>query len=265
MIDKRAVAFCDILGFKNKIFRENLYDFSKKYENAIGIIDYLSKSISKILNLEDEPKLFPKHEVDEQWCEKYIFSDAIILISKSNSEEDILKLMIHTWRLSQVFLSIGLPFRGGIVFDEIYLSKGIVLGKALILAYELEQVQDWIGVSIDDSIVKNYPNLKCQMEDQSTLLGHLFPKYLVPCKGGTTRRLHVVSWRFNFVAQNGTRSLFDAKGGQDVINKIEQTLAFVKFYKENFRILSNQKETPIEIRIFYAGDTQPPFDHGDDL
>jgi hypothetical protein len=175
--------------------------------------------------------------------------------------------MVYTWRLSQAFLSMGLPFRGGIVYDDMYFNKvsGIVLGKALTLAYELEQAQDWIGVSIDNSVLKELSAFKKEIENKDSFLGRLFPRYLVPCKGGATMQLHVISWRFNLVVKNGTRSLFDVRGDQTAINKIEKTLAFAKFYKENFRILSNQKETPIEIRIFFCGDAPTPFDHGDDL
>jgi hypothetical protein len=264
MIEKRAIAFCDILGFKDKIFRENLRDFSEKYEKAIKISNDLLKPFK---SQKDAPRLFPKHDLNKPWCEKNIFSDAIILISHSSSEEDILKLMVYTWRLSQAFLSMGLPFRGGIVYDDMYFNKvsGIVLGKALTLAYELEQAQDWIGVSIDNSVLKELSAFKKEIENKDSFLGRLFPRYLVPCKGGATMQLHVISWRFNLVVKNGTRSLFDVRGDQTAINKIEKTLAFAKFYKENFRILSNQKETPIEIRIFFCGDAPTPFDHGDDL
>lgn len=266
MIDNRTVAVCDILGFKERIFREDLNSFSGKYENAIRIANALNEPFAS--EEKDIPRIFPNHEEGKSWCEINIFSDAIILISNSSSEEDALKLMIYTWRLSQTFISAGLPFRGGIVHNEIFFNRQekIVLGKALTLAYELEQAQEWIGVSIDESILRNFPALKNKLEDKNSILGHLFPKYLVPLKGGATKELHVVSWRFNLIVQNGTRSLFDTRSGElSSIRKVENTLTFANFFKNSFSLLSEQSSTPVEVRILFIGDKEPPFTHGDDL
>lgn len=266
MIDNRTIAVCDILGFKERIFREDLNSLSGKYEKAIRYANALNKPFATEEN--KISKLFPQHEEGKPWCEINIFSDAIILISNTNSEEDTLKLMIYIWRLSQTFMSFGLPFRGGIVHNEIYFNKqeGIILGKALTLACELEQAQEWIGVSVDESILINFPALKNKLEDKSSILGHIFPKYLVPLKGGTTKDLHVVSWRFNLIVQNGTRSLFDTRsGGHSAIRKVKNTLTFATFFKNNFSLLFEPSSTPLELGIFYKGDKGPPFAHGDNL
>ncbi|MGQ0518579.1 hypothetical protein ACT453_55425, partial [Bacillus sp. D-CC] len=80
---------------------------------------------------------------------KNVFSDSIILVSEDDNRESVLKLLVYTWRLTQMFMGMGMPVRGGISFGEFYINENsnVFLGEALTNAYLLESKQQWAGVS----------------------------------------------------------------------------------------------------------------------
>ena len=45
----------------------------------------------------------------------------------------------------------GFPLSGALVMDELYVNPPIIIGRALIKAYQLEGLQEWPGVIIYES------------------------------------------------------------------------------------------------------------------
>ena len=60
----------------------------------------------------------------------------------------------------QYLIPLQLPIRGAIAFGDIFLNEktSIFLGGGYLKAVELEKKQQWIGVSIDKSIEKEFPD-----------------------------------------------------------------------------------------------------------
>jgi hypothetical protein len=254
----RAVAFLDILGFKNALEQITLSALAQKYENLIRLAETLNRPVS---HPSSQPTLFQEYENGSALCERFVFSDSIILVSLDEKPINVLKLLVHAWRLSQVFLTAKLPLRGGIAYGELYTNPtlNVCLGKALTKAYELEKRQDWIGISIDNSIVENFPDLF------QGLLNDLFFEYQVPCKNKEKVLFRTLNWRFNLVVKNGTRSLFDQTDLPDVQRKQKNTLDYAKAVSESGRVyVKDQEAFPLELRTFFVGDTEPPFLHGDE-
>lgn len=180
-----------------------------------------------------------------------------------------MKLLIYAWRLSQHFMASGSPLRGGIAFGEMYHNPklNVFVGKALTKAYELEGCQNWIGVSIDHSVVERFPTVfEAIDQDEWPILNDLLFEYAVPFKDGTTKRLKTLNWRWNLIIEKGTRSLFNNSNDPKVVEKINNTLKYVKTFVQKGRLyVKDQKELPVELRSFYIGEKEPPFEHGDDL
>ena len=154
----RAVAFLDILGFRDLLSKNSADEIAEKYSRVIN----MAKSFNKdLLPDSKEPRLFTSNAKDDRWCISKIFSDSIILVAHDDKEESCLRLLIYVWRLLQACLSAQMPFRGGIAFDEIFVDeiKEIFLGRALTKAYELEGSQEWIGAAIHGDLEKAYPNI----------------------------------------------------------------------------------------------------------
>jgi hypothetical protein len=182
---KRAVAFLDILGFKDMLLNKPLDVLSSEYEKLITQAEAFNKPMQIGGN---NPSLFPTHTVGQRWCVRNAFSDSIILVSEDESLESVLKLLVYSWRLLQFAIASGMPFRGGIAYDQFYLNEemNIYLGKALTDAYLLESAQQWIGVSIENNLINSFPELKEALNREDSLLGYIFPKYSVPYKNGST-------------------------------------------------------------------------------
>jgi hypothetical protein len=213
----------------------------------------------------DVPSLFPSHPENEQWCKRYIFSDSIILIAAGDDEISVLNLLIYSRKLFQTLLAMKLPARGAIAFGELHENPtlNLVIGRALTDAYLLEQSQDWIGVAIDDGLERRYPQVFSLM---TGILADVFLKYPVPFKGGSKKFLHTLNWRFNLIVEEGTRSLFGKPDEEAAIRKINNTLEYARTVVESGRIYDGDEDKlPVELRSFWVGGREPPFDHGDEL
>lgn len=264
-INKRTIALFDILGFKALVKKYPIDKLAKKYKLLIGQTEGLNRPLIKD---KDIPSLFPNHPKNRPWCIKYIFSDTIILISENSGGVGCLKLLVYGWRLSQLCIVNKMPLRGGIFYGDIYIDphKDIVLGRGLIDAYELEKKQNWIGVAIDESVEKAFPDLFKIINDPSSVFNPLFLKYEVPFKDGSSKRLHTLNWRLNLVVEKGTRSLFDKKTDKSINEKIFNTLKYAKKVIASGQVYDDREDLPVELRTFFRGSKKNmPFKHGDDL
>ncbi len=260
-IENKTVSFLDFLGFKNHINNTPLLELAKKYQQVIINADAMNRKFQTDLR----PSLFTQLKHNDTFCWKKIFSDSIILVSKDNSVESCLMLLLYTWKIMQACLASKMPVRGGIVNDEFFMDKehDIFLGKALTKAYELENQQDWIGISIDDSINKRFQNI-FSFKD-IPYWDNVFLFYDVPLKNGLTKRMRTINWRFNFVVDKGTKSLFPSSADIRVQKKINNTLDYAKYVVNSGAVYTNDNNNvPIEFSVFWVGATQPPFSHGDE-
>lgn len=262
MADNRAVAFLDILGFKELISSKPLDEVVKQYESMIGSTQAMNKPFQYT---KDVPSLFPNHPENEQWCKRYIFSDSIILIANGDDEISFLKLIVYARKLLIALISMKLPARGAVSYGELYENptNNLVIGKSLTDAYLLEQSQDWIGVAISDEAESRYKELFSQF---TGVLGDVFLRYPVPFKDGATRDLFTLNWRFNLIVEKGTRSLFGGVEDKGAQQKINNTLDYARSIVESGRIyIENQEQLPVELRSFWVGSKEPPFSHGNEL
>lgn len=264
MFEKRTVAFLDILGFKDYLNNRTLQRLSEDYKRIINMVEAFNRDF--LPSNSNEPRLFPPIEHNAKWCIKRIFSDAIILVANDSSEESCLRLLVYVWRIMQASLSFQMPIRGGIAYDEMFVDekKEIFIGKSLTKAYELEASQQWIGISIHEDVSENYKSFFA--DEPNNILKNIFLKYSVPFKGGARKKLHTINWRFNFVVQEGTRSLMPRSASHDVIEKVKNTLEYAKIVVDSEELYFNSEvSAPVELRLFSCGDREPPFPHGDDL
>lgn len=264
-INNRTVAFIDILGFRALIENKPLQELAKDYDNMVGATNAMNRPFQSDTSV---PTLFPEHHKSDSWCQRYIFSDSIILISNSNDDMSCLKLLVYAWRLLQSLLAMKLPARGAVYFGEMYENRerNVVLGKALTGAHSLEQKQQWIGIAIDKTVEEAFPTLFSLFKPNETLLSQVFFLYPVPFKDGTKRPLHTINWRFNFIVEKGTRSLFSQSEDTAIREKIQNTLDYAKAIIDSGKIyVSEQENLPVELRSFYVGESEPAFPHGDDL
>jgi hypothetical protein len=261
----KTVAFLDILGFRDLLNTMSLVELAEKYDNMVASTNALNRPL---LVEQQTPTLFPDQTKDKPWCGRYIFSDSIILISNHDDSLSCLKLLVYAWRFLQACLAMKFPVRGGIVFGELYENPRhtVVLGKGLTAAYDLERQQEWIGIAIDESVERRFPELFSFIKDEHNILSCIFPQYQIPFKDGTHKKYHTLNWRFNLIVEKGTKSLFSETENPSVKKKIRRTLEYAKTVVESGHIyVRDQEKLPVELRSMYVGSSEPPYPHGDDL
>lgn len=261
----RTVAFLDVLGFKDKIENYSASELGKKYSSALY---FALEKYSVPGDFSNEASFFPNMEQTDKFCINYVFSDSIILTSFDDTEDSCLKLLVFTYRLMRSMIVQGFTIRGGISFGEMFvdINNSIFVGTALVKAYELESQQNWVGTLIDDNIIEKFPTIFNGKHSHSKYLDYLFVKYNVPLKKGKISEKRVINWRYNLIIEQGTKSLFKRTNEWSAKNKIDNTLLFSKYIRmNNLAYSKDDKNCPIEIRSFYVGGKEPPFNHGDEF
>jgi|GEM_PF-1648364 len=252
---KRAVAFLDILGFKNMIENLSIDEIALKYETMIKLISSFETNFSK------EKSVFEYKPL----CKRFIFSDSIILIANDDTTDSFIDFVGYARRILQFSIANQMPIRGAISYGDIYINEkiNVFLGKALTDAYELEGKQEWIGIILNESIEERYSELFTNRE-KSIIFDEILYKYNVPFKDGSFNSYRVINWRVNYIVKNGTKSLLiNKENNPDVEKKIQNTLLFAKHIRDRGRIYSDK--VPTLFKTFYIGDSEPPFKHGDEF
>lgn len=139
--EDRAVAFIDILGFKNIIER------SRKNPDYIGrIFEALTINTSQIkLDFIAEMGFDEKVKTDNFSERINSFSDCIVISVNNQTIEEIGLLIYTTFKVARLLISYGFASRGGIAAGELLHQKSqnlinsVVFGPAFVRAYTLEE------------------------------------------------------------------------------------------------------------------------------
>ena len=250
ILEERAVAFLDILGFQQALQDRGL----QRLMNTYIEFDILLHNWEGVLkHWEDAPSLFKDKRAPQLWADRYIFSDAIVLFSRSNTEQEILRLLVYVWRLLQFSIIHGLPIRGALAFGEIALLKerSLFVGQPIIDAYLLEEKQQWVGVSIDRSLYE----LAIQVRTSNRALENVIVEYAVPFKGEETERLLVLNWCWNLLTGDRSSSSIPRARSDSAKVKFVNTLLFQKdMHKEGKVVPKTQDGLPVELAPFCVGE-----------
>jgi hypothetical protein len=141
MVDysERSFAYLDVLGFSNLVAR------SVESEDARA-------RLSKFIDVVD--RLFPQWVALGRLAESNFFSDTI-LVSIATPEHYFVHLVREVGMLARYLLAHGFATRGGITVGSIFHEGRVVVGPALISAYELEKRAKYPRIILDD-VAMNY-------------------------------------------------------------------------------------------------------------
>jgi hypothetical protein len=129
---KYCLAFIDLLGTTNNIYADNDDDFLNIihtcYSNAIKIAKEL---MPEVCVPDVSVKIFSDNIVVAIPCEPRGDKDQYVLVA-------IASVIILSASLQEEFLKHNILLRGGMTCGELYIDDVLVMGPALIRAYELE-------------------------------------------------------------------------------------------------------------------------------
>jgi hypothetical protein len=102
--------------------------------------------------------------VDSTATKYVVFSDSIVLTVDGSEREHLLLMCSACSRLMNQLIGNNVPVRGAIAFGDFIRSavgdgSVFVAGRAIIEAYTYEQLQDWVGVMLAPSALKQVPDL----------------------------------------------------------------------------------------------------------
>lgn len=268
---KCIVAEFDILGFKNIISKP------KKNLNIKQIADSYEMYFTRnILYSKENLKFKPKFQ---------IFSDTALTYQKYE-EDNGAKVRDYKEQLFDFFKHLCIvmvnlifaftdsnffanrisefPIRGGIssgamIIKHIENCTPILMGKPIIDAYEWEQSQNWLGLSINPNSISNITNLlngfsnyedttESVEEDywQKLLDNNILVEYNVPTKIGPIKTFvvnFVPKHKQDILVKELKKSLVKYRNKQDIYAKYYATQNFVDY------IIDNKKEINSDLLV----------------
>ena len=141
-----------------------------------------------------------------------VFSDSIFIWTDNDSEDSFLEISLFAQQLITSCVNTGICLRGAITKGELFAQGDIIIGKAIVRSYQLEQVQRWVGCWIDPLILSDdvAKELLAQQEP------NLFLKYNIPTKSGIENNQYVVNWSLI----TGASIIFAKQPMKDAINTV---------------------------------------------
>ena len=176
----RFVAFLDIMGFRDRVFRESHEDMMEMFVSLRPTI----KTIETFAKVASRSKKIAI-------VKPIIFSDSIILVSNDDSKNAFEWILFDSqWILYNAILQ-GIPIKGAIAYGKqtADFKESLHFGKPLIDAYELQNELKLYGVVLHHTVEKSLNEFKVidSFLDTSVI------KMLVPMKSGKITH-YIVNW-----------------------------------------------------------------------
>lgn len=259
MNDEKFVLFLDILGFKDLIYNNTADEVKDIYNNQV------IKTIGPALQLASliygfpltlSHVVTPKHTLEDtiqELFEIHIMSDSVIIWTKDNSNETLIKFFSFTSVFLSMTFIMGVQLRGAISIGDVSelrtavnnIVQSCVVGKGIVNAYSLEGKQNWMGCIVDEKCLKNIPIEQIELlisKKNSSLVRYNVPIKTKNKKGKIifdSEMNYVINWTnapgiieddINFFKDNFSRFNKNIET-KDVENKIKNTFNFYQAYK----------------------------------
>jgi len=230
---KRFVAFLDIMGFRDMVFRES-HTYVKKiltsFYPAVEAIEWAYGIKVKDRKVKTNTK-------------PIIFSDSIILVSRDNSVDSIFDIIVDVgWVISNAVIE-KIPMKGAIAYGEqtADFKKSLHFGRPLIDAYELQDELLFYGVVLHHTMEKQLI-VKRVLEKY---VNNLLVKYPVPMKSGKINH-YALDWISDTLNEEKViKALpeFSCLVSGSPRQYVDNTLDFVRWITEKKAELKQKKET----------------------
>jgi hypothetical protein len=155
-IANRTIAVCDILGFKKLVRNNSLDDVVHKglgeFRKTLYRVTHHREPLQEIPSLQGFTE---QSRVGVAW-----FSDTILFYSLEDTEEDCRRVIESTaWLIFFAMPNRALRVRGAMSYGEVFIDQtnGLYIGAPIIEAYELQELQNWSGGALAQTVVGRIP------------------------------------------------------------------------------------------------------------
>jgi len=242
---ERFVAFFDILGFGTWVESEG----SKKVFTYVrGFLNLMVRSSLPGSTVHQDMSV----DIQKSDIGYINFSDSIVFYSRNDSYH-CLKAMLTVCGefMNVVICGPSRMLRGAIAHGEFYADPkaNAYVGKALIDAYKLEEDQDWLGLSLHDSVEV----IKYFQQALNEHNGYIV-RSLVPLRSNSNKKPYCINW----ANKNYLNASFDAmrsielcyKRGLESLKenpkelvklerRIKNTKDFLEYYNPEIKVKEN--------------------------
>lgn len=146
--EERIVAFIDILGFRAFVNETIDKDSSKVHEDKLrNLIDSLLLIKTEFQTSQDSSELSSSFMIT-------FFSDSIVISVKTTAVDDLIEVFEILKRTQIKLIDKGILLRGGVVKGRVIHTSEMILGPAMISAYDLESKSAlYPRITIDPEII----------------------------------------------------------------------------------------------------------------
>lgn len=214
--NKRFVAFFDIMGFKDFIYRHN-------HNDVLELMNRLN-SILQEINITEKDYEGKKIQTS---IKSVFFSDSILMITNEDTKIDAaLILLTATWFLAKCFEK-EIPIKGCLSYGQqtADFENSIHFGQPLIDAFLLQEDLNFYGAILDDKF-------ECFLKDNNLIMQDLLINYKAPLKSGKIFH-HTLSWPCVIKndyeqALKQIHSFYNTVSGKPRLN-VDNTIEFINF------------------------------------
>ena len=161
MTGEQFVVFIDILGFKERVFRNShevvekeLFELNEEIIQLVNNCD--GNNLVVLENAEEGQEKRSIIDGDKTPIKLAQFSDSIVLFSKDISSDSLNLIAQVASRIMETSLSKGYPLKGALAQGTLTYDKNkqLFFGRALIDAYLLEEEVFYYGIAVHHSAEK---------------------------------------------------------------------------------------------------------------
>lgn len=187
----RFVAFLDIMGFRDRIFRDIHKDIEKMFITFYPTIASIRKETQMRLN---GTHPFPKVQdvFGKAIVRPVIFSDSILLVSSDDSPESVHNVLFYVGWVFKDALIAGIPLKGAIAYCEqtADFEKSLHFGRPLIDAFDLQDELRLYGIILHHTAEKHLEEIGFLSKFKTF---GVLKKYKVPIKSGEISH-YIIDW-----------------------------------------------------------------------
>jgi len=182
-MEKAAIAFLDILGFKG-IWQ------NRNSDDVLEIMGGVGTTIQNTYKQPPPEKGWPKSELPEIT----ILSDTIVVVIKSDEPHCIFLLANIVYGLYRYFWNANLFLRGAVSWGDFSQSDSTFIGPAIDDVASWYETANWIGVVLTPKtnyLLDRFPTTTIEINGVQV---PPFIKYQVPDKANKKHHLYALNW-----------------------------------------------------------------------
>ena len=239
----RYVAFLDIMGFKDFIYRHSHAVVEKRMRVLSEIVSHHTQEQTIHLTIDVDNETTSPASV-EVTIRSVMFSDSILVVAKDDSEDSLVNLMRACADIVHKCLTNDIGIKGAISCGKFTadFDKSLYFGKPLIDAFYLQEELMFYGCIIDNTCEKRISKFKELNKGHDNYKG-LFKQLKAPLKSGKVTHFVIdIFSRYTDTSEKIIKSLYNTVSGKPriYVDNTETVFATLARLEEANKMLESE-------------------------